>query len=76
MRIKNCKHGGDMQVDGYEDMGFINGGCVQKNIKYINCITKDHIIRTYDNSIFLWRATDEVTICDECKIYYHTDMSD
>ena len=37
---------------------------------------KDGQMHEFDNSLFLWRCTDVITICDVCKIVYHTDMSD
>jgi hypothetical protein len=33
-------------------------------------------IKEFDNSSYMCRCTDVVTICSVCKIAYHTDMSD
>ena len=40
------------------------------------CIKAEHKRREFDNSLYMNRCTDVVTICDECKFVYHTDMSD
>lgn len=60
--------------NGYTDIGwqknFITGSPEKK------CLDLGHKRREFDNSLFKYRCTDVVTICDECKIVWHTDMSD
>lgn len=66
---------------GYKDLGWqLHAG---NSVEVKNCIDKKHNDRTsakhwreFDNSTYLYRCTDVVTICDECKIVFHTDMSD
>lgn len=45
------------------------------------CFNLDHNrnsgeIKEFDNSLYMYRCTDVVTLCSVCKIAYHTDMSD
>lgn len=59
--------------DGYRDLGWQLSG---DNPDLLACLAAGHKRREFDNSLRLWRCTDVVTICDECKFVYHTDMSD
>ena len=40
------------------------------------CKEAGHKRKEFDNSLFRFRCTDVITICDECRYIYHTDMSD
>ena len=44
--------------------------------EYGKCRRLGHELREFDNSLHLNRGTDNVVICDECKIYWHYDCSD
>jgi hypothetical protein len=47
-----------------------------ENQTYKNCYDLKHTRREFDNSMYLYRCTDVITICDECKFIFHIDMSD
>lgn len=61
--------------EGYRDIGW---QMTLENPDYAACVVahqwKDR--REFDNSTFRNRCTDVITICDTCKIVWHTDMSD
>lgn len=57
---------------GYTDLGF--NPCNSPEVKA--CRDKGHKIREFDNSLYLYRCTDVVNICDECKMVWHIDCSD
>lgn len=61
-----------VKPDGYDDLGWQ----VWQHPKQIACRDAKHRTHEFDNSLFKFRCTDVVTICDECKYVYHTDMSD
>ena len=44
--------------------------------EYGACKRLKHKTRNFDNSMFMNRGTDNIVICDECKIYWHYDCSD
>lgn len=50
----------------YKDMGWLNSG-----VKACS-----HDKEDVDNSLYLWRGTDMIYICHECKAFWHVDMSD
>lgn len=65
---------------GYKDLGW---QVTRANEQLNQCCEKGHNDRRnekhwreFDNSLYKFRCTDVVTICDECKIVFHTDMSD
>ena len=67
--------------EGYKDLGWqrYSGNCEE----IANCVKLGHNDyrnekhwKEFDNSLFMNRCTDVITICDECKIVWHTDMSD
>lgn len=68
--------------EGYTDLGFQNGWAtippqvVECHRQLHENWTTDPHTREFDNSMFQNRGTDVITICDTCKIVYHTDMSD
>jgi ribosomal protein L37AE/L43A len=62
-------------IDGYTDYGFINF-MKEYPEKLQQCIKSKHICRYIDNSLFQNRGTDNIYICDKCKIIYHVDCSD
>ncbi len=47
-----------------------------KEPKVVQCRELKHKTKEFDNSFYIMRCTDVITICDECKYVYHTDMSD
>jgi hypothetical protein len=58
---------------GYRDIGWQVG---LENPDKKKCYEAKHQLREFDNSLYLYRCTDVVKICDICKIVDHTDMSD
>ena len=58
---------------GYQDLGW---QLDRDNHARVKCATAKHKTREFDNSLYLRRCTDVITICDECKTVHHTDMSD
>ena len=44
--------------------------------EYGKCQRLRHQHREIDNSLYKYRGTDNVVICDICKIYWHYDCSD
>lgn len=56
---------------GYKDLGWqlINDPAVSA------CSEAGHKRRYFDNSLYLCRGSDRITICDECKYVYHTDST-
>jgi hypothetical protein len=59
--------------EGFRDLGW-QLHPDQDDVK--KCHEAGHKTREFDNSLFRFRCTDVITICDQCKHYYHTDMSD
>jgi len=62
--------------DGYEDLGWQLWTGHSQWHRLVACRDAKHVTREFDNSIYRHRCTNVVTICDECKYVYHTDMSD
>lgn len=64
--------------DGYKDLGWQLHSGNSEEIK--KCFENGHNaekkLRHFDNSLFRFKCTDYITICDECKIIWHVDMSD
>ena len=48
----------------------------QNNDEVKRCHELGHKRKEFDNSLRLYRSTDVISICDECKNIYHIDMSD
>lgn len=73
MLERNPKANTFVKPFGYTDLGWqLN----PDNQSLIKCRESKHQLREFDNSTFRYRCTDVITICDECKTVYHTDMSD
>jgi hypothetical protein len=70
---RNPNHGKFIKPDGYKDIGYVNFGTVPELKEHY---AKKCKTRHFDNSLYMHRATDCITICDDCKIVFHTDMSD
>jgi len=70
---RNPDHVHQFYIPGYKDLGWQKNG---DEPELIACREAGHKTREHDNSLFRYRATDVITICDECKHLYHTDMSD
>jgi len=67
--MKHKEENGRKLFDGYEEQP-----------EYENCKLLGHKIgngkREIDNSLYQNRGTDNIVICDVCKIYSHYDCSD
>ncbi len=77
-REPNPNAGAFRLPDGYRDIGWLNAGDPPE---YKACLAADHhkapgIWTRFDNSLYRYRGTDEVTTCSACKIAWHTDSSD
>jgi hypothetical protein len=73
---RNPKAGTFVKPAGYEDIGGqLHPGHPSWD-RVQACRDAGHPRREFDNSTFRFRCTDVITICDECKYIYHTDMSD
>lgn len=59
--------------EGYTNIGWQVSG---NEPELVACRELKHKTREFDNSLRIMRCTDVITICDECKYVYHTDMSD
>lgn len=70
---RNPKHGHFTRPEGYKDVGYVNSG---EGPEIKECYKRQHKRDEYDNSLYMHRGTDIITICHECKIVWHTDMSD
>jgi len=70
---RNPNHGKFQKPEGYHDIGW---QMTFTNPDFTKCIEAKHHRREFDNSLYQYRASDVITICDECKIVWHTDMSD
>ena len=75
---KNPNYNKFVLPEGYKDIGWQVGieNEYKKKCHESGHTIKEGQIREIDNSLFLWRCTDVVRICDICKIVDHTDMSD
>lgn len=79
-RIRNPNADRFQMPSGYKDIGWqMSGGVPEYNacvaLGHNNHNNPDHW-REFDNSLYLNRRTNVVTICDKCKLVWHTDMSD
>jgi hypothetical protein len=71
----NINHVNNFQIEGYKDHG--TNPDFESNEKLRECIiVQQHQTRSHDNSLFLFRGTDNIYICDVCKHFYHIDSSD
>jgi len=70
----NPKHQHNFKIEGYQDLGWQEQGRAHPKAKA--CKALGHKMRFVDNSLYLRRGTDDIYICDECKIYHHIDSSD
>ena len=61
-----------MLQPGYTDLGWYQ----YKHPKRVACLEAQHKSHEFDNSLYRFRCTDVITICDECKYVFHVDMSD
>ena len=73
MLYKNPNAGKFQRPEGYRDIGWQMS---ENNKEYMACINAKHKRREFDNSSYQSHCTNMITICDECKIFWHTDMSD
>ena len=74
---RNPQHGTFKLPEEYKDLGWQLHE--DNNMEIAICAKVKHHAhnwRKFDNSLYLHRCTDIITICDECKIFWHTDMSD
>lgn len=83
---RNPKHENNFKIEGYKNLGWQNSWkSVYEDKKFVGfmdqpeynkCRELGHKTREIDNSLYLNRGTDNVVICDICKIYSHYDCSD
>jgi len=71
---RNPNHGTFSIPAGFKDLGWQLDP--YKTPEKIACREAGHKIKEFDNSLYLHRGTDIITICEECKYVHHTDMSD
>jgi len=64
----------NFSIPGYADLGWQLDP--RTNPELLKCKAAGHKTREHDNSMYRFRATDIVRICDECKHIHHIDMSD
>ena len=77
MRLQRNPNAGKFVLpEGYEDLGWQLHSGHSSWPHIMKCHELKHKKREFDNSLYRYRCTDVVTICDECKHVYHTDMSD
>lgn len=76
MRTRNPNAGRFQLPEGYEDLGWQLYDRHPSWPKVQSCMHAGHKRREFDNSTYKYRCTDVITICDECKHVFHTDMSD
>lgn len=63
-------------IQGYTDLGFQNVWSTFPE-QWQKCRELGHKnLRHYDNSLYPNRGTDNIDICDQCKILWHYDSSD
>ena len=72
MAERNPNAGRFVLPSGYTDLGMY----AYKHPRVVACGYAKHRTREFDNSLYKFRCTDLITICDECKWVYHVDMSD
>ena len=74
MRFQRNPKGGTFVLPaGYRDLGW---QLMPDNPDLVACRAAGHKTREFDNSLYLYRGTDHVYICDDCKTVYHIDSSD
>lgn len=61
--------------EDYKNLGWVNNWKSQPE-ELKKCNELNHKLKHIDNSIFKGRGTDDIYICEECKILYHIDSSD
>lgn len=72
--IRNPKAGTYIKPSDYIDLGWqLHTG---NSVEVKKCHDLSHKRAEFDNSLFLYRCTDVIYICDICKNIYHIDMSD
>ena len=58
---------------GYTDLGW---QVTSANCEIVaKCREDKHLTKNYDNSLYKFRGTDVITICDICKTVYHIDST-
>jgi hypothetical protein len=70
---KNPNGGKFVLPKGYTDLGW---QLYPDNPDLTKCKELGHKRHQFDNSTYLYRFTDVIYICDECKNVHHVDMSD
>lgn len=75
---RNPNHVDRFAILGYTDLGWANGwGWNEKEPEAVTtCQAAKHRKREVDNALYLFRGTDTIYICDECKTFFHVDSSD
>lgn len=74
MRLeRNPKANTFVMPAGYTDLGW---QIPADHPQTTACRAAKHATKEFDNSLYRYRCTDVITICDDCKYVHHTDMSD
>jgi hypothetical protein len=71
---QNPDHVPNFSIPGYTDLGWQLHWDDSPELKA--CYESGHKRRVVDNSLYLFRSTNRIHICDECRNYYHIDSSD
>lgn len=69
---RNPNHVDCFSIPGYADLGWQLSDTPELKA----CAAAGHLRRRVDNSLYMYRATDMIYICDECKNFFHIDSSD
>ena len=73
MRIPNPNHVSHFAIAGYKDLGW---QLSPDTPELVACRAAGHTRRSVDNSLYMYRGTDTIYICDRCKNLHHVDCSD
>ena len=88
--MRNPMYQNNFKIDGHKDLGWQNGWIAkfkeengkrlfdgyENQPEFQNCRILKHPTREIDNSFYKNRGTDNIVICDICKIFSHYDCSD
>ena len=71
---RNSQHDKFIKPKDYKDLGWqIHiGNSEARKI----CHEAGHELDEYNNSLFMYRGTEYIYTCHECKMIWHIDMSD
>ena len=71
----NPNHGKPpIRIQDYRDLGWqLHKG---NSEEILNCHVDHHPTTEFDDSVYKFRGTNIIHICDICKHFWHIDMSD